>query len=751
MSTTSTAITGMKAAQESINVASHNIANLETPGFKEGFIDLYNISSNNGVAMLEGNAISLKGSLNYTGIVTDLATSNQSLFIVQNKINNDIVNMVTGSFRANKDGQLESLGKYLLLGQEYNDDGSLPGLDINTLQPIVIDNNILSKASPTTNIKEEFNLNSSLLAKGQASFVMTPNSTSASTTRNLSDPLTPGGALESNNGFSIQVQSEQNGVIKTDIIQCIYISAITSNPYTNNTNSIASSGISTDDIQIEYNGKTISIPRATVAGGNDSTTLQNIATQINSIIGNNQAYVSTASSSSQLIIKPPLDGSDSLFISGVLATSLGITAQISPISSGAIRFTSMQDLKNQLSGYFSEIDSNADSQSLLFIANKNTNVSMVNLDISKDVLAALGMSPGVVPGQSYDPYNNSGNMASGAIVPDIVESVTLYDSKGGPHIANIALKKVPDGWIQEVYISNPYQILGARSDGLMQVTKFILDNTGNYNKPTTIIPNTVMSSLSDPYGAILSPPGAIGVFTVNGVTFTQGTDFTSMMDLVNQINQNVSLQPNFYATIVKNNPGEYNITIISKGREQPNIVTNLFNVTNQEPLPDVSTPLTITFNPQENLQSLNITFDYKNITESAYKDMFGNVTSDGMAPSTLASISIDNTGDVIGTFANGTTKKLYKIPLATYKNIDGLDVLGDNTLGASALSGTMQIDSGGSASIGEVLSGNIESSNIEQAEQLTTLIMNKQFYNMNTKSLQTGNAIIDYLLNSSGF
>jgi flagellar hook protein FlgE len=137
------------------------------------------------------------------------------------------------------------------------------------------------------------------------------------------------------------------------------------------------------------------------------------------------------------------------------------------------------------------------------------------------------------------------------------------------------------------------------------------------------------------------------------------------------------------------------------------------------------------------------------MSESVHDEMIGLVRSNGMSPSALTNISIDVDGSLIGNFANGTSRKLYKIPLATYENVDGLSVMGDNALKASAKSGEMQIVGAGKSGTGEIASGNIESSNVEQAEQLTKLITNKQFYNMNTKSWQTGNAIIDYLLSAT--
>ena len=749
MSTSSIAITGMNAAQAIINQTSNNIANSETPGFKAGFMNLYNIAGENGVSMLPGNSIDLKGSLNYTGIVTDLAVSNnKSFFIVANKFNQDIVNVVTGSFTPNKDGALEYLGKYLLLGNKYNDDGSLPGMDVNNLKPIVIDNNIMSNAIATTEVVENFNLNSGLLPKGQASFVMTPSSANVYTGATLATPLKPSGALQTGNGFLVQIQTEQNGEIQTQSVKCILGAPVTSTTYVSANNTIATSGQPTDDINVVYNGSTaVSISRSSVAGATDGATLQNIAAKLCSIIGPNQAYVITNGSNSELVIVPPNNGSDLLFISGSLATSLGITTQIIPLQKGSIRFTSMQDLKNGLDGYFSEVNSNASSESLLFVANQNTNVSLANLDESQDVLGALGMYEGPVLGQGYDPYNLNANMASGKVRPDTVDSVTLYDSKGGQHIANIAFKKVEDGWVQEVYISNPYQIYGTRPDGLVQVTKFTFDSTGKLSSTGPVVPSAITSPMSDPYSPIPSPSGGSGQFTVNGVTFSQGTDFQSMIDLVNAINSNTTLSANFEASIVKPTSGSYSLSIIAKGSSQPIVTTNLFLVTNESPLPDASLPLTIKFNPVENLQPLNINFNCGHIMESVHREIFGSVMANGMGPSTLASISVSNTGDLIGNFANGAVKKLYNIPLATYANVNGLEVMGDNALRGSALSGRMQIQSGGASS--EVLSGNIESSNVEQAEQLTSLVTNKQFYNMNTKSWQTGNAIIDYLLNAA--
>ena len=753
MSTTSIAITGMRTANDIIIQTSNNIANSETPGFKAGLMDLANVEGNNGVRGIEGNSIDVKGSFENTGIVTDLATSsNKGFFIVSNKLSGDVVNVATGSFRPNVNGQLEYLGKYLLLGAKYNTDGSLPALEVETLQPIVIDTNQLSKPIASTSITEYFNVNSGLLAKGQASFVMAPDPSILTTTGGkLDDFLVPNATanLQNGNGFSIQVQSEQNGQIVSESIKCVFSGAITNTLSSTGSTVSGSVTAGSSTINVTFNGVTTAIDLSAVSSMNDGDALTTIASSLNSL--GLDAKVTTDASTSNTTISLGAPSNSLLEINGNSAIMQAIFAQqsisITPVSQGTVRFASMRDLKDQLHKYFKEINYNSSSQSLLFIAKPNTNVSMENLQ-SADILGDLGMYNGSVLGQGYDPYDTSSNMATGSTIPDILQGVALYDSKGGQHLFNIAMKKVEDGWIQEFYAANKTEIKDIRDDGLLQVTKFKFDTKGNLSSTSTVVSNLTSNiSFSDPFNNL-----AAGTVVIDGTTFTQGTDFNSLIDLVTVINSDKTLQNNLEATIVQDTQGQFKLKLISKDNQTHVIdapALGLNQNTTSTFLPSASDDLTINFDTAANVDPITVSFDYTQLNESVHKEMFGSVTADGMAPSTLSSISIDVDGILVGTFANGSNVNLYKIPLATYANVTGLDVIGDNALRASASSGTMRVVSAGEASSGEVLSGNIEQSNIEQAEQLTRLITNKQFYNMNTKSWQTGNAIIDYLLNAT--
>lgn len=751
-STTSIAITGMRAANKLIATASNNIANSETAGFKAGFVQLSNIPNNNGVQSKGGYEIDKKGAFEYTGIVTDLATNNNSFFVVKNKINGERLNVATGSFRPNANGELEYLDKYILLGAKYDSKGNLPGYDVATLESIIIRTSEESQPTQTSEIKEQFSLNAGLLAKGQASFVMTPKDTvNRSATKNLNGILNSGGALQPGNGFAIHMQEEENGEIVTKTVRCVFTGPITSKSTLTSTGVEIATAPANDELEINYNGVKTSIKRSEIASL--STTSNNDA--IDNIIAKLTAIglsvtKDISSGNPQIVILPPNQGNESLIISGPLAIVLGLNQSAMPIQKDSMRFTSMNDLKNALAGQFSEIVTEATSDSMLFIAKPNTNISLENLQSSADVLGALGMYEGAIKGQGYDPYDSNRNMASRSIQPDMTKSVALFDSKGQQHLATVSLKKIEDGWIQELHMSKD-NLVNVREDGLLQVTKFSFDTNGNLVKANAVVPTVTTVTVSDIFATIPNNPSStVQTFTVNGKVFTKGTDFNSMIDLVNAINKDSTTSTTVQATIFEDGDNFYKIKLISKDGSVPTATGTVLAVNPiQTQIPDASKELQIKFNSIVGAAPLNITFEYTKITELVHNEMFGDISANGMGASILTSFSIDNYGTLVGTFANGSKKNLFKIPVATYANVNGLEVAGDNAFRASAKSGKMDIVGPGESKGGEVLSGNIENSNVEQARELTMLVTGNQFSSMNVKAWSTGNAMIDTLINAT--
>ncbi len=121
------------------------------------------------------------------------------------------------------------------------------------------------------------------------------------------------------------------------------------------------------------------------------------------------------------------------------------------------------------------------------------------------------------------------------------------------------------------------------------------------------------------------------------------------------------------------------------------------------------------------------------------------LTQNGSAPGTLVSYSIGSNGVITGTFSNGKTMALAQIALASFANPSGLVNVGNNLLGPSANSGQPSVGAPGTAGRGNLLSGQLEQSNVTLAQQLTNLITAQQAYVADTKVISTSQSMMNSL------
>ena len=174
-------INGMKSFQSGIDVWGNNIANINTPGFKENIpefetlfstsISINPVSSDIGMSStLSSTAINLEeGSLINTDNNFDLAIGNEGWFQV--KKGNNFFYTRDGSFTKDRDGYLvNSNGAYLVVANAnnliktengYKIDTTIDTTDlINTAKfsPISLPDNVILPAVPTTQINIKANL-----------------------------------------------------------------------------------------------------------------------------------------------------------------------------------------------------------------------------------------------------------------------------------------------------------------------------------------------------------------------------------------------------------------------------------------------------------------------------------------------------------------------------------------------------------------------------------------------------------------
>ncbi|TBB40263.1 flagellar hook protein FlgE [Rhizobium ruizarguesonis] len=141
-----------------------------------------------------------------------------------------------------------------------------------------------------------------------------------------------------------------------------------------------------------------------------------------------------------------------------------------------------------------------------------------------------------------------------------------------------------------------------------------------------------------------------------------------------------------------------------------------------------------------------ITMDYSDFTQLS-SDFSATGSADGQAASAVSSVSIGTDGVVSVSYANGATKALYQIPLATVASPDNLTLLSGNVYSANGLSGVTVTGFPQTNGLGSIQSGALESSNVDLAGELTEMIEAQRSYTANSKVFQTGSDIMDVLVN----
>lgn len=119
----------------------------------------------------------------------------------------------------------------------------------------------------------------------------------------------------------------------------------------------------------------------------------------------------------------------------------------------------------------------------------------------------------------------------------------------------------------------------------------------------------------------------------------------------------------------------------------------------------------------------------------------------GNAPSTIDKVQISKDGTIYAQYKDGSTKPLYKIPLADVQSPDQLKALPGNVYAQGTESGAVRVGFANEGKAGSIISGALENSNVDIAEELTDMIAAQRSYTANSKVFQTGSDLMDVLVN----
>jgi flagellar hook protein FlgE len=171
MSSFSIPLSGLDATQQALNVISNNLANLNTTGFKDqtaNFQDLFyqnfgTTGAGNPIQVGAGSEVGAissnftNGSLNSTGVPSDVAITGNGFFIVQDP-NGTVQYTRAGDFGVNASGQLVTVGGQLVMGYP-----AVAGVvnQSSTLAPLQVGQSAISPPATTTTMQQQTNLDAS--------------------------------------------------------------------------------------------------------------------------------------------------------------------------------------------------------------------------------------------------------------------------------------------------------------------------------------------------------------------------------------------------------------------------------------------------------------------------------------------------------------------------------------------------------------------------------------------------------------
>jgi len=143
-------------------------------------------------------------------------------------------------------------------------------------------------------------------------------------------------------------------------------------------------------------------------------------------------------------------------------------------------------------------------------------------------------------------------------------------------------------------------------------------------------------------------------------------------------------------------------------------------------------------------QSINIDISRFSQFSSDYSVLF--TDQDGAELGLRTGIEIDREGQVIAQFSNGATSVLYKLPLVTFSNQNGLSEQSGTAYVETEGSGEENLREAGTGGAGFLEPSTLENSNVDLADEFAKLIVAQRAYSAGTKVINTVDQMTQELL-----
>ncbi len=122
------------------------------------------------------------------------------------------------------------------------------------------------------------------------------------------------------------------------------------------------------------------------------------------------------------------------------------------------------------------------------------------------------------------------------------------------------------------------------------------------------------------------------------------------------------------------------------------------------------------------------------------------VNQNGAEFGTFSGVTISPEGEMVALFDNGQQRTIYKLPVATFDNPNGLGGKTGNAWNATQSSGDPTVRSAGSGPAGEIEQSSLEASTVDIGEEFTDMIVVQRAYSAATKIISTADEMLEELV-----
>ncbi|WP_426113101.1 flagellar hook-basal body complex protein [Pseudomonas sp. DSP3-2-2] len=144
-----------------------------------------------------------------------------------------------------------------------------------------------------------------------------------------------------------------------------------------------------------------------------------------------------------------------------------------------------------------------------------------------------------------------------------------------------------------------------------------------------------------------------------------------------------------------------------------------------------------------------ITLDMSKLSQYSAVTARTSPQADGHAAGALAGLNLERDGTLRASFSNGLTRNIGRVMLASFANEQGLQPQSDSRWTATNASGIANYGTPGVGTLGSIIGGALEGSNVELSDELIALIQAQTAYQANSKSISTEVTVLQTLIQST--